>query len=132
MGKGRQPPTENSIWDTKTVLSIPGMKQVHAQKIWKYLIERPTSVTDLTVLPYDTWSVPLKVQAIIKNTYKLGTATVVKASESAKSDTTKLLLQLHDDHHIESVIIRHVGHSTLCVSSQIGCKMGCKFCATGE
>lgn len=53
-------------------------------------------------------------------------------AESEKDDTTKLLVELQDGHRIESVIIRHRHYATLCVSSQIGCAMGCKFCATGN
>ncbi|CAK8999880.1 Ribosomal RNA large subunit methyltransferase N (23S rRNA (adenine(2503)-C(2))-methyltransferase) (23S rRNA m2A2503 methyltransferase) [Durusdinium trenchii] len=46
----------------------------------------------------------------------------------------KMLLELQDGQRIETVLIEHAGpkpRSTVCVSSQIGCKMGCSFCATG-
>eukprot|EP00658_Telonema_sp_P-2_P063748 TRINITY_DN5252_c0_g1_i3.p1 TRINITY_DN5252_c0_g1~~TRINITY_DN5252_c0_g1_i3.p1 ORF type:complete len:454 (-),score=95.94 TRINITY_DN5252_c0_g1_i3:203-1564(-) len=48
--------------------------------------------------------------------------------------TIKLVVRLQDGQMIESVIIRHsdfMPRNTLCVSSQVGCQMGCKFCATG-
>ncbi len=44
----------------------------------------------------------------------------------------KYLFQLKDGHYIESVLIPERGHWTLCVSSQVGCNMGCKFCLTGH
>ncbi|NVM20553.1 MAG: 23S rRNA (adenine(2503)-C(2))-methyltransferase RlmN [Desulfobacterales bacterium] len=44
----------------------------------------------------------------------------------------KYLFRLKDGHHIESVLIPERGHRTLCVSSQVGCAMGCKFCLTGR
>lgn len=52
----------------------------------------------------------------------------------AKDDTTKLLLRLHDGKAIETVIIPwpEKGRSTLCMSAQVGCRQGCKFCATGR
>ena len=47
-------------------------------------------------------------------------------------DTTeKFLFQLMDGNYIESVLIPEKDHFTLCVSSQVGCSLACKFCATG-
>ena len=43
-----------------------------------------------------------------------------------------MVVELQDGHRVESVVMRHdKGRVTLCVSSQVGCKMGCTFCATG-
>jgi adenine C2-methylase RlmN of 23S rRNA A2503 and tRNA A37 len=63
------------------------------------------------------------------------------SSNNNKLDSTptiKLLVKLQDDHLVEAVIMRYGGEgrkasnrATLCVSSQVGCKMGCTFCATG-
>jgi adenine C2-methylase RlmN of 23S rRNA A2503 and tRNA A37 len=55
---------------------------------------------------------------------------------SADGTTTKLAVELQDGHVVESVLMRHEGNGeharrTLCVSSQVGCAMGCTFCATG-
>ena len=61
-----------------------------------------------------------------------GVATLSYISRSADS-TTKLLLSLQDGLKIETVIIPWNGkRSTLCISSQVGCRQGCKFCATGK
>jgi hypothetical protein len=59
------------------------------------------------------------------------TSKVVLISESVDYVTTKLLIETEGGHNIESVILRHSKRTTLCVSSQVGCKMGCAFCATG-
>jgi 23S rRNA (adenine2503-C2)-methyltransferase len=45
--------------------------------------------------------------------------------------TEKLLLQTHDGHHIECVLLRDGARRTICISSQVGCAMGCVFCASG-
>mmetsp|Transcript_3876 Transcript_3876/g.5600 ORF Transcript_3876/g.5600 Transcript_3876/m.5600 type:complete len:449 (-) Transcript_3876:75-1421(-) len=51
----------------------------------------------------------------------------------ASDDTTKLLLKLQDGLEVETVIIPWNGvRSTLCISSQVGCRQGCTFCATGR
>jgi len=57
---------------------------------------------------------------------------LIQAHTSDDKRTTKLLIRLHDGHVVESVIIRYRTHTTLCVSSQVGCLMKCSFCATGE
>jgi|Wag4MinimDraft_6_1082665.scaffolds.fasta_scaffold00987_3 23S rRNA (adenine2503-C2)-methyltransferase len=50
----------------------------------------------------------------------------------ANDGTTKLLLATHDGHTIETVGIPAEGRLTVCVSSQVGCPMACRFCATGK
>ena len=53
--------------------------------------------------------------------------------QSALDGTTKLLLELHDGTMVETVIIPwNDNRSTLCISSQVGCRQGCTFCATGK
>ncbi len=49
-----------------------------------------------------------------------------------ENNLTKFITRLSDGHKIESVIIPMTNHHTLCVSSQVGCKMGCRFCETGR
>ncbi len=52
-------------------------------------------------------------------------------SVSENGDTLKALFRLHDGEYIESVLMLYDKRQTLCISSQAGCAMGCKFCATG-
>lgn len=53
-------------------------------------------------------------------------------TEVSKDRTTKFLFGLSDGHRIETVLIPERDHSTLCISSQAGCAMGCRFCLTGK
>ncbi|KKR08155.1 MAG: putative dual-specificity RNA methyltransferase RlmN [Parcubacteria group bacterium GW2011_GWC2_39_14] len=54
-------------------------------------------------------------------------------SESKENNTTKELITLEDGFQIETVLMRHEdGRNTVCVSSQVGCALGCDFCATGK
>ena len=50
--------------------------------------------------------------------------------QSSDGATAKLLLELNDGNKIESVLMRHNYGNSLCISSQVGCRMGCKFCAS--
>jgi len=63
--------------------------------------------------------------------WRVLTTKVVHASESSDYVTTKLLIELTTGNQVEAVVLRHKQRTTLCVSSQVGCKMGCTFCATG-
>lgn len=59
------------------------------------------------------------------------TSSVQTHQTSVDGTTTKIAVQLQDGHVVESVLMRHEGRVTICVSSQVGCAMGCTFCATG-
>ena len=58
--------------------------------------------------------------------------TTLKQLPSSDHQTTKLLLQLFDRETIEVVVMRYARRNTACISTQVGCAMGCKFCATGQ
>lgn len=49
-----------------------------------------------------------------------------------EGELTKFITRLADGHEIESVVIPMATHNTLCVSSQVGCRIGCRFCQTGQ
>jgi len=74
--------------------------------------------------------IPSSFYAILKD-WKITTSKLVHVSESTDYVTTKLLIELESGNQIEAVVLRHNKRTTLCVSSQVGCKMGCTFCATG-
>src|SRR4029079_16754399 len=65
-----------------------------------------------------------------------GSAHEVHRVQSDDGQTTKLLLRMPDGTLIETVLMQYPGHghprSTVCVSTQAGCAMGCVFCATGQ
>lgn len=58
--------------------------------------------------------------------------TVLEQISSADGLTTKDLLALRDGETIESVLMRYEGRQSVCLSSQVGCAVGCPFCATGQ
>ena len=70
------------------------------------------------------------VREVLKEKAFIGEPALLEARHGADG-TAKLLLELHDGHHVESVIIPEEDRLTLCVSSQVGCALGCRFCLTG-
>lgn len=57
-------------------------------------------------------------------------AKIVKTLTSELDGTQKFLFELHDGNVVEGVLMRYKYGNTLCISSQVGCRMGCKFCAS--
>lgn len=66
----------------------------------------------------------------LADAFTLWTTTVARHHHAADG-TEKLLLKLHDGHHIECVLLRDGERRSICISSQVGCAMGCVFCASG-
>lgn len=63
--------------------------------------------------------------------YTISDCTIEKKLVSVYDDTVKYLFKLNDGEFIESVVMKYKYGYTICVSSQVGCKMGCRFCASG-
>lgn len=72
-----------------------------------------------------------KVRSLLAEHYDLGVVPSVKVQES-KDGTKKYLFPVSSHKFIETAYIPEARRNTLCVSSQVGCKMGCLFCATGR
>ena len=93
----------------------------------------PKNISDIKQLPKTL------IAELIKAGYTIGSAKETHRIVSEDGDTTKLLLNLTNDTSVETVLMQYDpskigGHprSTICVSTQIGCAMGCVFCATGQ
>lgn len=66
----------------------------------------------------------------LKERYAIQTATVLQVQESKLDGTKKFLMRLSDDNVVESVWMQYKHGNSVCISSQVGCRMGCKFCAS--
>lgn len=66
----------------------------------------------------------------LKNRFSLPGCVIERKQVSAQDGTVKYLFRLFDDEFVESVVMKYKYGHTICVSSQVGCKMGCRFCAS--
>jgi len=84
---------------------------------------------------YQRWeeftTLPQQLLAYLSQSYKLSTVNCIESINSSDGMTTKFLLQLFDESNIETVLIRSEDRNTICISTQVGCAVGCAFCATG-
>ena len=76
-------------------------------------------------------NLPKELIEYLNKNFILQTLTIQKKLTSEDGNTTKLLYKLSDNNLIESVIMRYNYGYSVCVSTQVGCKMGCKFCSSG-
>lgn len=79
----------------------------------------------------DMTNIGKPLRAALKDAF-INPRLVVEEEKKSKDGSTKLLFRLHDDLHIETVLIPEKDHFTLCVSSQVGCSQGCDFCMTAK
>ncbi len=114
---------ENSVFDEFLIAKVMPNER-HRAKMWSWLIAHPEA--SLNDIPMAQWSIPKSSIAAVCSDFVKFTTKIVEQSESNRGDTVKLLIELQDGHRIETVVMKHKGHSTVCVSSQIGCKMGCR------
>ncbi|MBX3438351.1 MAG: 23S rRNA (adenine(2503)-C(2))-methyltransferase RlmN [Planctomycetaceae bacterium] len=73
---------------------------------------------------------PADLRSRLQTQFHLFESTVVR-HQTASDRTEKLLVELADGEHVECVLMRETGRRTVCISTQVGCAMGCVFCASG-
>lgn len=106
------------------VLSL-GMPKFTAKQIASWIYEKKVFLID------DMTNLSLKNRELLKEKYEVGANLPVHEMRSVDG-TVKYLFRISDNDYIESVYIPDDDRATLCVSSQVGCKMNCKFCMTGK
>ncbi len=112
-----------SLEELKKELEKLGEKPFRAEQIFKWLYnEKVKTFAEMTNLS-------LALREKLKKEYTLGNFNILKKQES-KDGTIKYLFDVLDKNAIETVLMRYHHGNSICVSSQIGCKMGCKFCAS--
>ncbi|KAJ3344520.1 sorting nexin [Kappamyces sp. JEL0680] len=142
------------LLDQKALLEAfeaEGINLKHVQVIWRHFIQKGT--TDFSTID----NIPKKAIEILNRDFVPLTSRVVTRTDAKDKSTSKLLIELQDGQRVETVIMRYGDvaldsypvaqkeklskdgefqfksnkRATVCVSSQVGCAMGCTFCATG-
>lgn len=77
-------------------------------------------------------NLPAALRVKLAEKLKLGSAELVAQKVSSDGWTRKVLLKMRDGNTVEAVLMLYYDRATVCISSQVGCAMGCTFCATGQ
>jgi len=114
-----------TLGELKNVVSDVGLPIYVATQIADWLYKKKAfSISDMT-------NISTKNQAKLDELYEVGASSPVHAMESVDG-TVKYLFEVNKANTIETVYIPTEDRATLCVSSQVGCKMNCLFCMTGK
>lgn len=100
-----------------------GEPAFRARQVFKWLSAPVGSFEEMTNLPK-------ALREKLAERYYLYTPAVERKQVSALDGTVKYLWRLRDGNHVESVVMRYEHGNTVCVSSEVGCLMGCAFCAS--
>ena len=99
-------------------------KAFRAKQVFEWLHKkRVSSIDEMT-------NISKKLRKHLKEHYTLDTLKVAKELLSTIDGTRKYLFELSDGNIIESVWMKYKHGNSVCISSQVGCRMGCKFCAS--
>ena len=113
----------NNLEELQKIVEDLGEKKYRAEQIFNWIYkENVTSFDDMVNLP-------LTLREKLKEKFDLHIFKIITKQES-KDGTKKYLFDILDGNAIESVLMEYKHGYTICVSSQVGCKMGCKFCAS--
>ena len=112
-----------NLEELKQELVKLGEKTFRAEQIFKWIFqEKVKSFDEMT-------NISLELREKLKKEYTICNFNILKKQES-KDGTIKYLFDVLDGNAIETVLMSYHHGYSICVSSQIGCKMGCKFCAS--
>ena len=113
-----------TLEELETELINLGEKKYRAKQIFAWLYKSLRSFDEMTDLPKE-------LIEKLKNNFILD-CIEIETFQKSKDGTIKYLLKLSDGNKIESVLMQYKYGYTVCVSNQVGCKMGCNFCASAK
>jgi len=115
-----------SLPQVETHLQTLGAEPYRARQLWEGMYKK------LAPSPQQISSLPENLREQLERTLTFSTLTVQSTVSSRDGETEKYLLEAQDGQAIEVVLMHYHRRHTACISTQIGCGIGCVFCATGQ
>ena len=113
-----------SLEELEKLFLEKGSKKFHALQLFEWLYEkRIHSYQEIT-------NIKNELLGEIEKDYSIKPLSIIKIQED--KDVSKYLFELEDKEHIEAVLMRQSYGNSICISSQVGCNMGCCFCESGR
>ncbi|MBN2391140.1 MAG: 23S rRNA (adenine(2503)-C(2))-methyltransferase RlmN [Anaerolineae bacterium] len=110
----------------ETLLGVWGEPRYRAKQIWEWLYRHLITNTEQMT------SLPKALRERLAEETRLSIPRVLARQESFDGETRKDLLEFDDGHTVEVVLMRYIERRSACISTQVGCAVGCQFCATGQ
>ncbi len=111
--------------EIEAVLLEIGEPKFRAKQIFSWLMRGVSDFGEMT-------NIGKSLQAKLEELFYITAPEILRRQVSADDGTIKYLWKLRDGNAVESVVMRYKYGNTVCVSTQVGCKMGCKFCASAH
>ncbi len=109
--------------EMETLFQELGQPKFRAGQVYAWLHKGIRDYGEMT-------NIPKSLRDILEARYPLYTPKVVRKQESQKDGTIKYLWELSDGNCVETVMMRYHYGNTVCISTEVGCRMGCAFCAS--
>lgn len=100
-----------------------GQPAFRSKQVYTWLHKGALSYSEMTNLPK-------ALRDVLEEKYPLHIPKVIRKQESAKDGTVKYLWELADGNCVETVLMRYHYGNSVCISTEVGCRMGCAFCAS--
>ncbi|MBQ7341497.1 MAG: 23S rRNA (adenine(2503)-C(2))-methyltransferase RlmN [Oscillospiraceae bacterium] len=105
------------------IMKEMGQPAFRGKQIYTWLHKGVRSYGEMSNLPQN-------LRAVLQEKYPIEPPKVVRKQESQKDGTIKYLWELNDGNCVETVLMRYHYGNTVCISTEVGCRMGCAFCAS--
>jgi 23S rRNA (adenine2503-C2)-methyltransferase len=121
-----KPPDIKSMYpeELRELVKAKGLPAFRSKQIYEWIHARQAAGYE------EMTNLPAKLRAELSAEYPLVTAALVDRQVSAVDGTQKFLFEMPDGCLVESVFMRYHFGNSVCISSQVGCRMGCSFCAS--
>jgi len=111
--------------ELSSLLVQMGQPKYRAKQLYKWLQQGVTGYDQMTDLPKSLR------EKLAEECY-ISSPTIIQRLCSQVDETKKYLIQMHDGELVEAVLMKYIHGYSVCISTQVGCRMGCAFCATGK
>lgn len=125
LGGEKQNIKDFSLRELEAELSKLGEKPYRARQIFEWIYQKGASDFD------EMSNLPTSLRETTRNKFRISSSNIIKKQISKLDGTRKYLFGLEDGEAVEAVLIPAESRNTVCLSSQVGCAFGCKFCASG-
>ena len=112
------------LTELEEMLGELGQPKFRAAQLYRWLQSGETDFDSMT-------NIPLSLRNELKEKTYIADVKIVRRFESRLDETVKYVYELYDGEYIESVLMKYEHGYTVCISTQVGCRMGCSFCASG-
>ncbi len=113
-----------TLEDLQKQMTAIGEPSYKAKQIYEWIHQK-------NIVSFDEMTnIAKKTRELLKDSFEFTKISILERFDSKQDETKKYLLLLEDGNIIETVFLKYKYGNTLCISSQVGCKMGCVFCAS--